>query len=37
MERNKIAIPLINKLIEIQIQRKKENQPAIREDEEATV
>ena len=30
-ERNKIAIPLMNKLIEIQLQRKKENQPAIRE------
>ena len=35
-ERNKIAIPLINKLIEIQLQRKTENQPAIREDEDAT-
>ena len=34
-ERNNIAIPLMNKLIEIQLQRKKENQPALREDEEA--
>ena len=34
-ERNKIAIPLMNKLIEIQQQRKKEDQPALREDEEA--
>ena len=33
-ERNKIAVPLLNKLIEIQKQRKKENSPAIREDEE---
>ena len=29
-ERNKIAIPLMNELIEIQLQRKKENQPAMR-------
>ena len=29
-ERNKIAVPLMNKLIEIQKQRKKENQPALR-------
>ena len=35
-DRNKIAVPLMNKLIEIQKQRKKENQPALREDEEAT-
>ena len=34
-ERNKIAVPLMNKLIEIQKQRKKENQPALREDEES--
>ena len=33
-ERNKIAVPLLNKLIEIQKQRKKENSPALREDEE---
>ena len=33
-ERNKIAVPLLNKLIEIQKQRKKEDSPAIREDEE---
>jgi signal transduction histidine kinase len=35
-ERNKIAVPLMNKLIEIQKQRKKENLPALGEDEEAT-
>ena len=34
-ERNKIAIPLMNKLIEIQKQRKQEENPAIREEEEA--
>jgi hypothetical protein len=33
-ERNKIAVPLLNKLIEIQKQRKKENLSAIREDKE---
>ena len=32
-ERNKIAVPLLNKLLEIQKQRKKENSPALREDE----
>ena len=33
-ERNKITVPLLNKLIEIQKQRKNENSPALREDEE---
>ena len=33
-ERNKIAVPLHNKLVEIQKQWKKENSPAFREDEE---
>jgi exonuclease III len=33
-ERNKIAVPLMNTLIEIQKQRKQEQNPAIREDEE---
>ena len=34
-ERNKIAVPLMKKIIEIQKERKKENQPALREEEEA--
>ena len=35
-ERNKTAIPLMNKLIEIQKQRKNEENPGIREDEEVS-